>query len=267
MSKGPLTGISSGHLEWKTLTELFQRSRKEFGFDLIEIWSEQIGYPPTREVCSELRKLAKEHNIILGYHGPLHGDYDLAHRDATRAGMVLREILRVTARIGVTYLVMHLGSNPDRQLGLQSAMSALAQNRVLIEKQNIHIVLEVVPTVWGDQVGDLVSDYETIFSAIDKPWLGLCLDYGHASLNGNLFEFIDKLGHKILYAHVNDNQGKSDDHLGFGMGTVDWTRALRESLKVGFEGPFVVEYPEFHGRDKTERFLTDLNAFYRETHK
>ena len=114
--------------------------------------------------------------------------------------------------------------------------------------------------MWGDQVGDLVSDFETIFSAIDKPWLGICLDYGHAWLNGNLFEFLDKLGHKLMYTHVHDNQGEADDHLGFGMGKIDWTRVLRETFKTGFRGPFVVEYPEFHGRDKTERFLTDLTA-------
>ncbi len=109
MIEGVITGISSGHLEWKSLPELFRRSREEFGFDVIEIWSEQIGYPPTRAVCAELRKLSKEYHITLGYHGPLHGDYDLAHRDASRAGIVLREVLRIAGRIGVTYLVMHLG--------------------------------------------------------------------------------------------------------------------------------------------------------------
>lgn len=267
MAEALVTGISSGHIEWKSLEELFQRTRNEFNFDLIEIWSEQIGYPPDREACVELRRLAKEHNIILGYHGPLHGDYDLAHRDSSRAAMVLNEILRVCARIDVRYLVMHFGPNPDRQLGLRSAMSALAQNQGLIEKQRIKIVIEVVPSSWNDQVGDRISDFETIFTAFDRPWLGLCLDYGHASLNGNLFEIIEKLGHKILYTHVNDNMGTTDDHLGYGMGKVDWSRALRETLKTHFRGPFVIEYPEFHGRDKTERFLTDLAAFDRETRK
>ncbi len=267
MSSELVTGISSGHLEWKTLAELFQRSRDEFGFDLIEIWSEQIGYPPDRKVCAELRKLSKQHNIMLGYHAPLHGDHDLAHRDATRAGIILRDILRACGRIGVSYLVIHLGSNPDRKRGLRSAMSALAQNRVLIEKQNIRIAIEVVPTIWGDQVGDVVSDFETIFSAIDKPWLGVCLDYGHVWLNGNVSEFIEKLGHKLMYTHVHDNDGKTDDHLGYGMGTIDWTSVLRETFKTGFHGPFVVEYPELHGTDKIERFLQDLAAFYHEAHR
>ena len=267
MIEGLITGISSGHLEWKSLDELFRRARHELGLDLVEIWSEQIGYPPDRESCAELRRLAAEHNVLLGYHGPLHGDYELAHRDPSRAAAVLHEILHVCARIGVRYLVMHLGSNPDRQLGLRSAMSALAQNRLLIEKQRLTLVLEVVPSAWTDQVGDRVSDFEAIFSIFDKPWLGLCLDYGHASLNGNLFEILDKLGDRILYAHINDNNGLADDHLGFGMGKVDWTRALRQTFKTPFRGPFVIEYPEFHGRDKTQRFLTDLAAFYHEIKK
>jgi len=267
MIAGLSTGISSGHLEWKSLDELFERAHHELDLNLIEIWSEQIGYPPDRDVSAELKRLSKAHNILLGYHGPLHGDYDLAHRNAARPALDLPEVLRVASRCGVSYLVMHLGSNPDRQLGLRSAMSALAQNRVLIEKARVKLVLEVVPSVWGDQVGDLVSDFETIFNAFDKPWLGVCLDYGHALLNGNLFDFINRLGSRILYAHINDNMGTADDHLAFGMGKLDWSRALRETFKTPFRGPFVIEYPEFHGRDKTARFLTDLEAFYLESKK
>lgn len=264
MSKELVTGISSGHLDWKTLEELFTRCQREWGFQVVEIWSEQVGYPPDRQTTAELRRLAVKHDMRLAYHAPLHGDYDLAHRDAARAGLVLREVLRVCGRIGIEFLVVHLGTNPARERGLRSAMSAFAQNRGLIVKQKTKIVIENVPTVWGDQVGDRVGDFEAVFRVVDQPWLGLCLDYGHASLNGNLFEILEKLGSRLMYTHVHDNRGEGDDHLGYGMGTIDWSKALRETLKLDFTGPFVIEFPEFHGRDKAERFLQTLATFYNE---
>jgi sugar phosphate isomerase/epimerase len=143
-------------------------------------------------------------------------------------------------------------------------MSAISQNVVTIEKLRLRIALEIVPSLWGNQVGDRVEDFEHLFRNIDRHWLGLALDYGHARLNRNLDQVIERLGERIIYAHVNDNRGDADEHLGYGMGVIDWGNALRATLRSGFRGPFVVEYPEFHGADKTERFLQDLRGYLRE---
>ena len=251
-------GISSGHFEWATPAEAFERCRSEWGFDVLEIWSDQIGFSPDADTADALRRLSAKHNIALGYHAPFVGDYDLAQSDAARSGRVLRELLGVTNRIHAEFLIVHLGANPEKEVGLRCAMSAVSQNRSLIEKQGIRIALEVVPAIWGNQIGDAIEDFEQIFRTIDKPWLGLNLDYGHAQLNGNLDAVIERLGHKIIYAHVQDTRGEVDEHLGYGMGAVDWTAALSATLRTGFRGPFVIEYPESHGVEVTERFLGDL---------
>jgi len=253
-------GISSGHFEWKSFEEAFSRCRSEWGFDTLELWSEQIGFPPNKEICDEIRGLRRKYNLSLGYHAPFVAGYELAQSDASRSAMVLRELLGVCAHLHVEFLVVHLGANLDKPLGLRCAMSGIAQNRGLIEKHNVKIALEVVPTLWGRQIGDTVEDFELLFRTIDRPWLGLNLDYGHAQLNGTLAEFIEKLGDKIIYAHVQDTRGDLDEHLGYGMGVIDWQRALTATLETGFRGPFVVEYPSFHGPDKTERFLHDLRS-------
>jgi sugar phosphate isomerase/epimerase len=255
------TGISSGHFAWQSLEEAFQRCRREWDFDTLEIWSEQIGFPPSNETAGELRRLSAEYGVALSYHAPFVGQYDLAQSDAARSGLLLRELCGVCSRIHAEYLVVHLGSNVNKDLGLRCAMSAFSQNAGLIEKHRLKIALEVAPTLWGNQVGDTVAAFERVFRAIDRPWLGLNLDYGHAQLNGNLYEFIDRLGHKINYAHIHDTRGDLNEHLGYGMGVVDWEQALSRTIDAGFRGPFVVEYPESHGLDKIERFLHDLREF------
>jgi sugar phosphate isomerase/epimerase len=164
----------------------------------------------------------------------------------------------VCGRIHAEFLVVHLGSNPDKAIGLQGAMSAIIQNVTLIERLHLKIAVEVVPALWGRQIGDKPEDFEVLFRSIDRPWLGLNLDYGHAQLNKNLAEFISKLGHKINYAHVQDTRGDLDEHLAYGMGVIDWKKALASTLATGFRGPFVIEFPEFHGPDKIARFVNDL---------
>ena len=258
------TGISSGHFEWKDLEQAFRRCREDWGFDTIEIWSEQIGYPPPKGTGRELHRLSKKYDVAIGYHAPFFGEYDLAYHNPSRSGLVLKELLGVCRRCHVEFLIVHLGSNPDRDAGLRSAMSAFSQNRVLIEKQHLHIVIETVPSLWGNQVGDRVEDFERIFRNVDRHWLGLGLDYGHAQLNNNCDELIKRLGDKISYAHVHDNRGEADEHLGYGMGVIDWGHVLRRTLRTGFRGPFIIEYPESHGLDKTERFLQDLRTYLRE---
>jgi len=252
------TGISSGHFAWTSLEQAFERCRDDWGFDVLEIWTEQIGFPPDKETSNALRRLSAKHDVALAVHTPFVGDHDLAQSDAARSGRVLRELLGVTGRIHAEFLIAHLGTNPDKQAGLRCAMSAFSQNRSLIEKQHVKIALEVVPSAWGNQVGDAIEDFEQIFRTIDKPWLGLNLDYGHAQLNGDVGAIIERLGHKILYTHVQDTRGELDEHLGYGMGSVDWDTALYATLRTGFRGPFVIEYPESHGPEVTGRFLSDL---------
>jgi sugar phosphate isomerase/epimerase len=253
-------GISSGHFEWKTLEEAFKRCREGWGFDVLEIWSDQIGFPPDRETSSSLRRLSAAHGMALSFHAPFVGQYDLAQADSSRSAMALNELIGVCGRIHAEFLVVHLGSSLDKEAGLRGAMSALAQNQGMIEKLRLKVVVEVVPTLWGHQVGDVPEDFERLFRTIDRSWLGFNLDFGHAQLNRNLDALIDRLGHKLMYAHVQDTRGDLDEHLGYGMGIIDWPRALRRALATGFRGPFVIEFPEFHGLERIDRFLSDLRA-------
>ena len=74
-------------------------------------------------------------------------------------------------------------------------------------------------------------DYETIEEAFGKL----------AKWGMNHFELF---GHKLLYTHIADNDGVSDQRIGAGRGTINWPRALADTLATGFRGPFTIEYSE-----------------------
>jgi len=68
--------------------------------------------------------------------------------------------------------------------------------------------------------------------------LGFCLDVGHANTMGLLPEFME-LKSRLANLHVHDNNGKFDEHLPIGDGTVDFDLVVRELADYG--GRFVIE--------------------------
>jgi sugar phosphate isomerase/epimerase len=59
----------------------------------------------------------------------------------------------------------------------------------------------------------------------DEP-LGICLDTGHAHVDGGLLCEIAAAGEHLQALHVHDNFGSADDHLPPGRGNIDWPATL-----------------------------------------
>ena len=102
------------------------------------------------------------------------------------------------------------------------------------ESRRVRVALEVPLRSSPDDVLDLIS-------SVDSSWLGVCLDVGHAHLNGGAPEAIETLSGYILLAHLNDNNGREDAHRAPYGGSVDWPATLMELWKTGFTGAAVLE--------------------------
>ena len=50
---------------------------------------------------------------------------------------------------------------------------------------------------------------EEQFESLD---VGICLDYGHANLMGDLSDAIETVSGHLWTTHVHDNDGRTDDH-------------------------------------------------------
>jgi protein FrlC len=83
-----------------------------------------------------------------------------------------------------------------------------------------------------------VADGLRMIREIDSGRLGVCLDTGHAYINGeDLAQLVGLLGGVPLHIHIDDNKGDSDAHLIPGEGSIDYApfvRALRETHYRGF---------------------------------
>lgn len=86
-----------------------------------------------------------------------------------------------------------------------------------------------------------IMDY---FSA--NPHVGLCFDTGHNHVAApGSFELPGLYPDRIFALHVHDNNGKTDEHLLPGEGTVDWAAFMGAIGKTKFEGSLMLEacYP------------------------
>jgi len=70
---------------------------------------------------------------------------------------------------------------------------------------------------------------------------GICLDFGHAHIDGDVVDAIETVSEHLIATHVHDNAGRSDDHLLPFDGTIDWPSALTAVQKIGYDGPLMLE--------------------------
>ena len=80
------------------------------------------------------------------------------------------------------------------------------------------------------------------------PGLAFCLDLGHAHLDGRADggrTYLEALGDRLGLVHAHDNHGghgkAGDEHLPFGLGTIDLERDLRAIRGAGYDGRVTLE--------------------------
>lgn len=177
-----------------------------------------------------------------GRWGPL---LTLASPDADTRRRALDETeraLQMARRIPFRVLVVHLGvpKTPQSVAGENSrdaARRSVEALQKLAEPLGVTLALEVIPNDLS-RPGALVHFVEKV---VDGGPIGICLDFGHAHMGGDLVDAIETVSEHLITTHVHDNRGRTDDHLLPFDGSIDWPAALTAVLKVGYEGVLLFE--------------------------
>ena len=101
----------------------------------------------------------------------------------------------------------------------------------------MRIAVEVIPNNLSSAAA-LVTMLERDF---DSTHVGICLDFGHAHLMGDVADAVETAAEHLITTHVHDNQGRADDHLVPYQGTIDWPAALVTMQKIGYDGTYLME--------------------------
>jgi sugar phosphate isomerase/epimerase len=100
-----------------------------------------------------------------------------------------------------------------------------------------------VENIMGSFVLKSVADFEKFYAEVDDE-IGLALDTGHANLGGEVDGFLKAFPDRLVHVHAHDNCGQSDQHLGIGLGNINWNNFGELLNKTNFDGIVIVESVE-----------------------
>ena len=172
------------------------------------------------------------------------GAFSNAASDETRRRAAIAEAeaaLALARHVPFQFLVTHLGVPASEAVGAdnhrQAARRSIEELVALAVGENVRVAIEVIPNPLSS-ADNLVHLIEEDLDGLD---VGICLDYGHAHLMGDLGEAIETLSGHLWTTHVHDNGGTRDDHLVPYAGTIDWDAAMMTTQKIGYDGVFMLE--------------------------
>ena len=190
-----------------------------------------------------------------------------------RAVAEAEHALHIARRMPVKVLVTHLGlARTPQSVPAENSRDAARRSIETLQRLaaplGVRIALEVIPNELS-RAGSLVHflEEDLDIDELETPGVGICLDFGHAHMDGDLLDAIETVSSHLITTHVHDNRGRTDDHLVPFEGTIDWPAALTAVQKVGYDGTLLLEIAA-HGsatetlrkarkaRERMEKMLT-----------
>jgi len=233
------------------------------GFELVELFATRshFDYHNPAAVADLQQWLAEAGLELRSVHAPVaerfvggrwSGTLSMASADADARARAVGEAeraLHIARRIAVPVLVAHLGipryQPREPEIGVQDTRAAARRSieelMRLAQPLGVRVAVEVLPNELS-RAGSLVHFVEEDVKPDDvADAAGICLDFGHAHIDGDVVEAIETVSEHLIATHVHDNAGRSDDHLLPFDGTIDWPSALTAVQKIGYDGPLMLE--------------------------
>ena len=237
------------------------------GFETIELFATAAHFDYRSEAAAaELAEWLADTRLELhSVHAPIFdamsggkwvGSYSNASGDENRRRAALAETraaLQIAARAPFRYLVLHLGMPAAEQVPPGDNQPDAARRSIedivaMAAAVGVKVAIEVIP----NPLSSAASLAHLIEDTLDGVDVGVCLDYGHAHLMGDLGEAIETLSGHLWTTHVHDNGGRRDDHLVPYSGSINWDTAMMETQKVGYDGVMMFEVAAVPGSDPVD---------------
>ncbi|HCA47317.1 MAG TPA: hypothetical protein DEP45_08120 [Armatimonadetes bacterium] len=96
--------------------------------------------------------------------------------------------------------------------------------------------------------GATIEELHTLIDGIGRSNVGICLDVGHAHVQGyEMAEAVRQCGERLIATHIQDNDGTRDGHLAPTRGTINWRVGIAALREIGYHGLFNLEIPGERG--------------------
>jgi sugar phosphate isomerase/epimerase len=268
-------GISTHLYHHQRLSREHLTEIAAYGFEAVEVFATRSHFDyHDPGAIDRLAEWLKETGLRLhGVHAPITDRLSPpdqwgeiisnAVTDGAKRQAAVRETdiaLNIARAIPASVFVVHLGT-PKSQGGENNrtaAFRSIEEICRLAAPVGVRIAIEVIP----NELSDAHALVTLLESDLDAPHAGICLDFGHAFLMGDVPDIVETVAEHVVTTHVHDNDRKKDDHLVPFDGKIDWDSALMSMQKIGFDGTYLMELRNTsdpatvldHARRARERF-------------
>ena len=228
----------------------------ENGFDRVELFATRshFDYRDGQAVAALASWLSETGLTLHSVHAPItsrfgSGDvweptFSNAMSDAGKRQAAVQETgaaLQIARQIPFAVLVVHLGTPDSRNNPGDNNRAAATRSAEeicrLAEPLGVRVALEVIPNALSTPA----SLAAMVERDLEGSVAGICLDFGHAFLGGDVPDAIETAAEHLIATHVHDNRRRNDDHLAPYLGSIDWDAALMSMQKIGYEGTYLME--------------------------
>jgi sugar phosphate isomerase/epimerase len=190
------------------------------------------------------QEMIKDFQGDLAMHGPFIGmDYNhLDHLIDAAINKRMDMIYDTVRQLGARTVVLHTSFTTElERFSLEEQwfkkMAEFWQREILRwAGLGVTVVLENV-------VEKSPNTMVRLAEAVENPFFGLCLDIGHQNIAGGLTAgaWIERMGGRLRHVHLHDNNGKKDEHLPIGRGTIDFQPIFRALHRFAPEAALSLE--------------------------
>ncbi len=162
--------------------------------------------------------------------------------------------------LGGSLVVVHCSSirrdpipQAERDLRLRQLRKSIEELGRHGEEIGVTYAFENLPAY--HPIGSDAVELAGMLRELGAPRTGMCFDTGHALMVGEPHKALRAAGDQVLYVHLCDNSGHSDDHEMPTYGVLDCD-ALTDALRdIGYGGTMMLEV--FHTIDRLNEMIDD----------
>ena len=208
----------------------------------------------------EIKNLSNSYDFKYFVHAP-NNDTNLASVNPLLRRVFKKTILKVVnfaAALDAELLVSHVGrlsTDYPQKLVKKAMRNATDSLRRMNQLSND---LGIIFTIENDHKSNdyVLAGYpEQINYFIENVGCKLTFDIGHANTIGKIEDFTKLLDKYIVNVHLHDNDGREDEHLPVGKGSIDFMRVLKKMKDWRSEKPLIIECHDHAGIKESIDFM------------
>lgn len=196
-----------------------------------------------------LREMAMRVGVCFHQaHGLIYNPFDGSEQSAFLSQIEPR-VFHVCKELGIHYVVKHppvppnIRNENDRAEGMRRSADYLRRLADIAAASDVYIAIENSYSLNGRWA--MFNNPPALLELIDiiqRENVCVCLDVGHANIMGeNLLETCKHYGSFLKCLHIQDNDGKSDQHRLPLHGTINWDNLFAGLNAIGYDGDFTLE--------------------------